>query len=340
MLNFPSLPPYMRQASEKQKGKNWFVELLIFFLVFLIASILSGFLMIPGYVIAVISDSSIMELFLSGASSVEEYSRIAALMESSLPVTLSMLFANAGLILIAILFCVIFQKRKVSSMGFIKEKAGTQYLIGMGIGFLLFGAVTLINIITGAMTIEGISENFSFGVFLLFALGFAIQGMAEEVLCRGYFMVSVSRRYSVITAVLLNSLVFSLLHLANPGVSVAAIVNIVLFGVVLSLYFLRTGNIWGIGAIHSVWNFVQGNVFGMEVSGLDLSCTVFQSSTAPDKVFWNGGVFGAEGGFSTTIVLVAAVLILLFWRKRSGVTTRENEGILPHTENEADMRLG
>ena len=112
----------MRQASEKQKGKNWFVELLIFFLVFLIASILSGFLMIPGYVIAVISDSSIMELFLSGASSVEEYSRIAALIESSLPVTLSMLFANAGLILIAILFCVIFQKRKVSSMGFIKEK--------------------------------------------------------------------------------------------------------------------------------------------------------------------------------------------------------------------------
>ena len=203
----------MRQASEKQKGKNWFVELLIFFLVFLIASILSGFLMIPGYVIAVISDSSIMELFLSGASSVEEYSRIAALIESSLPVTLSMLFANAGLILIAILFCVIFQKRKVSSMGFIKEKAGTQYLIGMGIGFLLFGAVTLINIMTGAMTIEGISKNFSFGVFLLFALGFAIQGMAEEVLCRGYFMVSVSRRYSVITA-------------ANPGVSVAAIVNI------------------------------------------------------------------------------------------------------------------
>ena len=84
-----------------------------------------------------------------------------------------------------------------------------------------------------------------------------------------------------------------------------------LVGIVFSIYFLRTGNIWGVGAMHSVWNFVQGNVFGMEVSGMKFSCTLFASAADPEKTFWNGGSFGAEGGFSVTIVLIAALLLLL-----------------------------
>ena len=136
MLKLPALPPHMRQASEKQKGQNWFFELLIFFLVFLVSGAVSGILMIPGIVIAVFSDKSILEQFTGGAPS--DIGHIAARIESSVPVTIFMLFANAGLILIAILFCVVLQRRKLASMGIVKEKALTQYLIGLGIGFALF----------------------------------------------------------------------------------------------------------------------------------------------------------------------------------------------------------
>ncbi len=349
----------MKQAGDTQKGQNWFIELLIFFLVYLVSSTAMSFILIAGAVITVLKDSSIMQQFATGDMQQAE-TLMNNLLESD-SLMLFMLYANAAIIFLTILFCITIQKRTAASMGFVRRKAGLHYLAGAGVGLLLFSAAVLINMLTGSMTISGISPGFSPALFLLFLIGFGIQGMAEEVLCRGYFMVSVGRRYPVAVAVFLNSIVFSLLHIMNPGVSLLAVVNILLVGIVLSLYFLRTGNIWGIGALHSVWNFVQGNVFGMEVSGMDLSCSLLTSSTDPARSFWNGGAFGPEGGFSVTIVMVIAILLLLFFKRRGGeelipspdtaeevavsgeglaagntFTAHGNEAVSPHTENAGD----
>ena len=359
MLHLPTFPPHMKQAGDTQKGQNWFIELLIFFLVYLVSSTAMSFILIAGAVITVLKDSSIMQQFATGDMQQAE-TLMNNLLESD-SLMLFMLYANAAIIFLTILFCITIQKRTAASMGFVRRKAGLHYLAGAGVGLLLFSAAVLINMLTGSMTISGISPGFSPALFLLFLIGFGIQGMAEEVLCRGYFMVSVGRRYPVAVAVFLNSIVFSLLHIMNPGVSLLAVVNILLVGIVLSLYFLRTGNIWGIGALHSVWNFVQGNVFGMEVSGMDLSCSLLTSSTDPARSFWNGGAFGPEGGFSVTIVMVIAILLLLFFKRRGGeelipspdtaeevavsgeglaagntFTAHGNEAVSPHTENAGD----
>ena len=34
MIHLPEFPHYMKEASRRQKGQNWFIELLIFFLVY------------------------------------------------------------------------------------------------------------------------------------------------------------------------------------------------------------------------------------------------------------------------------------------------------------------
>ncbi|HIZ14011.1 MAG TPA: CPBP family intramembrane metalloprotease [Candidatus Mediterraneibacter stercorigallinarum] len=313
MLHLPTFPPHMKQAADRKKGQNWFIELLIFFLVYFVSSIGMSFILVAGSVIVILKDNRIMQQFAAGNTQQAE-ALMNTLLESD-PLMLLTLFSNAGMILLTILFCITIQKRTAASIGFVRRKAGLHYLAGAGAGLLLFGGAVLINVLTGSMTIDGISSGFSPLLFLLFLAGFGIQGMAEEVLCRGYFMVSVGRRYSVAAAVFLNSAVFSLLHIFNPGISPLAVINLLLVGIVFSLYFLRTGNIWGVGALHSVWNFVQGNVFGMEVSGLNLSCSLFESSTDPARSFWNGGAFGPEGGFSVTIVMVIAILLLLFWKK-------------------------
>lgn len=320
MLRLPEFPTHMRQAADRQKGQNWFIELLIFFLVYLVCSTAMSFVMIAGVIIVLLTDQSLFLEF-SAAGSIRQTEQLVNSLMGSDALMLVMLFSNALMIFVVILFCVLLQKRTVASMGFVRSKALKHYLAGAGIGFLLFGAVTLLNVLTGSLSIEGISSAFSPVLFILFAIAFGIQGMAEEVLCRGYFMVSVGRRYPVIIAILLNSLVFSLLHLLNPGVSLIAVINILLVGIVFSVFFLRTGNIWGVGAMHSIWNFVQGNVFGMEVSGMKLSCSLFSSVSDPAKSFWNGGSFGAEGGFSVTIVLLIALFLLLIVPKRAGCDT-------------------
>lgn len=325
MTLLPVFPPHMKRASEKQKGQNWFIELLIFALVFLVISTAMSFFTLAGTITAIISEPDYKNLILSSVQ--KNPDGISDLLLSSDTVILFMLYSNIFMIGLTILFCLLLQKRDMASMGFIKNRIFTRYLSGLLTGFILFGAVTLINILTGSVRISGPASSFSPIFFAAFFFGFLIQGMGEEVLCRGYFLVSTGRRYSVILAIILNSAVFAALHLTNPGVNFIAVINLFLFGAALSVCFLIKGSIWEVSAIHSIWNFVQGNVFGMEVSGMQLSGSLLNSSVSADRTFWNGGSFGAEGGFSTTLVLCSYIVILLaVYRKkqRSSMTDRQN----------------
>lgn len=194
---------------------------------------------------------------------------------------------------------------------FCKKGCGKEYAKGIVVGFIMFLAAVLICILTGAASFEK-SDSFTVSMFLLFTAGYMVQGMAEEVLCRGYFMVSVGRRYPMAVAAVVNAVAFAALHLLNPGITPLAIVNLILFGIFASVCFIKTENIWMVGAIHSVWNLVQGNVYGIKVSGMETSCTVFSSVMTDGKELINGGAFGLEGGLAVTAALLAGIAVVYF----------------------------
>ena len=221
------------------------------------------------------------------------------------------LYATVCITAIAVLFCHFLQKRRISSLGFRGRHAPLEYLLGGLIGGALFAAAVGICFLLGSVRVEAASGQVPAAEWLLFLLGFAVQGMSEEVLCRGYLMPSIARRNPVWLAVVLNSLLFSLLHLFNPGITALALLNIFLFGMLASVYVLRRGNLWGACAMHGIWNFVQGNVFGVQVSGIGNGSSLLQT-TATGPALWNGGAFGLEGGLAVTLVLTAGLLAALF----------------------------
>ena len=112
-------------------------------------------------------------------------------------------------------------------------------------------------------------------------------------------------------AVFSNAVIFAALHLLNNGISVLAFINLVLFGVFASLYFIKRGSIWGIGALHSMWNLVQGNFWGLRVSGIASECSIFRSTMVEGRSIINGGAFGPEGGLGVSGVLLIGICILL-----------------------------
>ena len=121
MIQFPTFPPHIKQAADRQKGQNWFIELLIFFLVYMISSMAASIIVIIGGVAAVLADSTILKQFASG-----DLRQAEALMDSLLdsdPIMIVTLFANAAMILITVLFCIFLQKRTAASMGFVRKKA-------------------------------------------------------------------------------------------------------------------------------------------------------------------------------------------------------------------------
>ncbi len=307
-------PRMVAEAAEKRKGLNIVLEILVFIALFVVCSIAQMIVATPVQLVLMYTDPDYLNAAMYGdiADAVEAAN---ALVQTD-TMTILMLFSNAGIILVTLLFCKLIQKRKVTTVGFQKPDMWKEYLTGMGIGFGIFTAAVLLCVITGSLKIQGMSPSFSIGIFVLFLLGYLVQGMAEEVLCRGYFLVSVSRRYPLAVGIIANAVLFAALHLLNNGITVLAFINLVLFGVFASVYFVKRGNIWGVGALHSIWNLAQGNVYGIRVSGIQTSCSVLSSEMVAGRELINGGDFGLEGGLAVTIVLVVGTLVLLATRQR------------------------
>lgn len=307
----------VQEARESQRGLHWILEILVFIAVFFVSTFAELVIALPVQLVMTFCNKEFLQAFTKAVTEGDMTEAIEAAQEisSGYEAVIASLFATIMMIVVVILFCKFVQKRKLSSLGFIKKGAGIEYIKGGFIGFVMFSVAVLLCVATGAMKFEGISETFTVPVFLLFVVGFMIQGMSEEVLCRGYFMLSFGRRYSMIAAVVVNAVVFAALHLLNPGISVLAIVNLTLFGIFASVCFLKTENIWLIGAIHSVWNLVQGNVYGIKVSGMETSCTLLESAMIEERELINGGAFGLEGGIAVTIVLVVGIAACCLYKK-------------------------
>lgn len=311
----------MQETAQTKKGLLWILELLVFVAVFLVASIAQGFATVPMQLVMLFSDKAYMAAVASGD--------LAKLTEASMEVTqrlmesdgymIGMLLSDIVMMLIVFLFCRFIQKRKLRTLGFIKKGMLKEYGLGMLLGFAFFSVCVLLGVLFGGLKIEGISPEFSIGIFVAYLLGYMVQGMTEEVLCRGYFLGSYARRYPVYAAVLANSLLFASLHLLNSGISVLAFINITLFGIFASIYFIRRGSIWGIGAFHSIWNLVQGNFYGIKVSGTPVGNTLFTTQAIAGKSLWNGGDFGMEGSLICTIVLTCGIIFLYTRKNKDAV---------------------
>ena len=314
-------PKAVIDAKKSQKGLNWALELLIFFAVFIVVTFGQLIVLLPAELVMLFTNKNY--LLAMQTNDMDLASQASMEIINSNAYTITMLFANGAMILLTMLFCKLIQKRKMTTLGFVKKGMLKEYGLGLIVGFVIFSLAVLFCVVTGSLKLSGISSTFAVLPFIMFFAGFMIQGMAEEVLCRGYLMVSIGRRYPMWLAVLLNSLFFAALHLGNAGISVLAFINLTLFGIFASVYFIKRGSLWGIGAIHSIWNFVQGNFYGIKVSGMETSCTVFESLVVDGKTVINGGDFGLEGGLAVTLVLMIGTVILLLSPAKYKAETEE-----------------
>lgn len=219
------------------------------------------------------------------------------------------------------------EKNPLSTLGFPSAKSlkkdgkmtpWRSYVSGLGLGLLLIGSVYGLLLATGQVTCEGFAlRTEHLPMFLLYILMWLPQGATEEIMMRGYMIPRVASRLGVPFAVFFSSMCFSLMHAGNAGYSWLALINLALIAALFACIALRNGNIYMVCAMHTVWNFCQGNVFGLEVSGNAGNASVLRSTTnASARDIMTGGGFGPEGGLCVTIVIVVAFAVLLLTHKR------------------------
>lgn len=280
----------LKLAKKESRGHNIIIEILLSIIVTIVGFMLTA--LINGIIYGFLLESNII-------TNIDFLSVISSLL------------GTIGMILVVILYCTFIEKRSLKSMGFTKKRVLKNYGTGLLVGFILFSIAFFISVITGGTKIIGISENINIPILILMFIGFMIQGMSEEVLCRGYIMISIGRRYGLLVGSILNSVLFSALHLGNSGINTISLINITLVGLVFSFYMIKKGNIWGVGAMHTMWNFAQGNIYGGSVSGMNLGITIIKTKQIGSPSIINGGIFGIEGTIGTTIVLLVFLVILL-----------------------------
>jgi uncharacterized protein len=140
---------------------------------------------------------------------------------------------------------------------------------------------------------------------------FAVQSSAEEILFRGWLLSLLTRKFNIVAAVTVSSLVFCALHW-GPGQHWLATVNVFLFGVFACSLVLHTGHLWSAMGWHAGWNWLLAVGFELPVTGIDVGLAALLVELSPaGPGLLTGAAQGPEGSIVCTLFFVAGSGALL-----------------------------
>ena len=122
------------------------------------------------------SNKDYMSMIISGR--LDRQKMLSVLSDMPEWIMIVMLFAEILLTLIVMLYCKVFERRKLSTLGFVKKGMVKQYIAGLVAGAAAFSAVYIICVVTGSVKCEGISQNIMPLYIIGYFLGYLLQGMA------------------------------------------------------------------------------------------------------------------------------------------------------------------
>lgn len=245
---------------------------------------------------------------------------LTLLPDANLNMAILLVVSFAPLYFLVWAWLLIFERRHLWTIGLEWPGAVWKYLRGASIGLVMFSVSVGIFAVMGFAAFETGSAQpqglAAIGGITVVLVGWVVQGAGEEALTRGFLLPVISTRYGTLAGIVLSSALFMALHLLNSNLSGLALLNLFLFGVFASLYALNEGGLWGVFAIHSLWNWAQGNLYGLEVSGSEVNtATLFNlREVGPDWL--TGGAFGPEGGVAVTLVLVVSCALVWIAHQR------------------------
>ena len=272
--------------------KNKFKLLLIPILVVIFIIIINQFLILP---LMPIFNDSLEEIFsFSGTSNLVD---------------------EAFCLFLSIFLMTKISKLKIEQLGFTKDNIVFSYLKGALFGTLQIFTVFFIIFGLKAIDVYYVG-NISILLLIKIFIIFIFQALLEEILFRGYLMPFFSKVTGIKFTITLLSFLFTCIHLFNPNLDIIGLANVFLAGVTFSLIYYYTGNLWLVGAMHTLWNFILGFIVGSQISGIITYNSVFFSIPVENKDLISGGVFGFEASIVTTIVELTISLFVIYLIKK------------------------
>lgn len=174
--------------------------------------------------------------------------------------------------------------------------------IGLAVGFSIMALAVAVAAALGVYRIIGAGDT-SRLVLELIAVAI-IPGFTEELLFRGILFRWIEEFGGSWLALLVTSALFGLAHILNPNATwFTSFAIAVEAGVLLGGAYMLTRNLWLAMGLHAGWNFTQGEIFDVPVSGIDEHGLVQAKLSGPELL--SGGQFGLEGSIIGLTVATA-----------------------------------
>jgi len=267
------------------------------------------------YLIAVIAASAVgmiagflVVIPVIGGNIIELAQDIAGLIDRIGPFYFGLinLFSAGALLLTVWLFRRFIDRRDLADLGFTLKGYGRDLLAGLSWGTIRITAGFAALWLNGNLRV--IAVHIDTGQLLGYLFFFAIVAFNEEVMIRGYVLTNLLEKTGKYTALVLSALIFMIMHLGNENLSLIALINLFLAGIILGVYYIHKRNLWFSIGMHLTWNFFQGPVYGFEVSGMSIQGMIRQELSGNDWL--TGGAFGLEGSVVTVVVVLAAAFLI------------------------------
>ena len=209
------------------------------------------------------------------------------------------------------------ERRSLASVG-LKSPGGMKtFWQGHGAGIAMMAiTVTLIGAFGGydvGTIAPALSSPIALFQIALLLVGFALQSSVEEFIFRGWLLSVLTRKFNLLTAVLVSSALFSFMHFSpdNPWYDN---VNTMVFALFACAWVIKTGNIWGAMGWHAGWNWFTATGFEVPVTGLDPGTDALIVQLSPTGPGWlTGAAMGPEGSIFCTLILLIGTL---YWLTR------------------------
>lgn len=220
--------------------------------------------------------------------------------------------ACAAMLGIYAVLCRIIEKRQVTELSL--RRLAPDLTVGCVIGTICIAVSILGMWLAGVYHGRFASPDMEAVVRDLLLFIFVATG--EELICRAVLLRMIEERWGTTIALVISCLAFGFFHYSNDGGSVWSCIAITITAVEAAS-FIYSRTLWMPIGSHLAWNFVQGNIFGVSVSGNKMSDSFLQADLSGPEIL-TGGTFGMETSIITVVLTTAIAAGLIYLAIRKG----------------------
>ncbi|OPJ60483.1 M1 family aminopeptidase [Clostridium oryzae] len=190
-----------------------------------------------------------------------------------------------------------------------KAFTANNFLRGMLYGFFFSLCLLILLLVTFEANVLGFvkQDQNIFSVAVLGILNIFLYVLGQELLFRGYLLNYFRKKFTLVGAIILASIIYAIAIPFNSAITPLAFFNNVLFGVLLSVIYIKSEKIEYVIGMHFTYRLLFNFLLSTPVEG-KVSAGIFNLGFMNVDLL-NGGMYGVQGGI---IFLVVTVLFSVF----------------------------